>query len=368
MVMASDNQQQQQQQQKENLVRTGTPVRIATWNLRYDVLPDNIPVSASLTKLPDPRLPLPKKALRGEQPWSARRVRVAQRLLASKVDLVGFQEALIRQVDDLNELLGGSSEFGWVGVGRDDGVSAGEFSPIFYRRSAFTLLATDTFWLSNTPFTPGSIFPGAGCPRLATYARFRLFAADREEGNPFLPPPPPPPPPCDIVLLNTHLDHVSDDQRRLGAAMILHRARYEAAVRPGVSVLVTGTLIGASANGSDSGAYAVLTGAEPIAPAVPDEFDRRFPLPLPLPDDIAGWIMQDLRVVAPRVAVGGQWATFTGFEHRKEDEACIDFVFGRSDGGWYEARSVFVETALSDDGMLASDHRLVVADVTIVGS
>lgn len=92
-------------------------------------------------------------------------------------------------------------------------------------------------------------------------------------------------------------------------------------------------------------------------------------------------MMRDLRSVAPRARVGGQWATFTGFEHRKDEECCIDFVFGPSDGGWCaisafydagagiyglrarEAEGVFVETALSDDGMLASDHRLVFADI-----
>ena len=65
----------------------------------------------------------------------------------------GFQEALVRQVRDVAELLG--SDYAWVrisprialyihpsmtllipqvGVGRTDGASAGEFSPIFYRR------------------------------------------------------------------------------------------------------------------------------------------------------------------------------------------------------------------------------------------
>jgi endonuclease/exonuclease/phosphatase family metal-dependent hydrolase len=44
------------------------------------------------------------------------------------------------------------------------------------------------------------------------------------------------------VLINTHLDHVSDAQRRLGAAMVLHRARHEALTRPGVPVYVTGDL------------------------------------------------------------------------------------------------------------------------------
>lgn len=43
-----------------------------------------------------------------------------------------FQEALIRQVNDLKELLG--DDWGWVGVGRDDGVERGEFSPIFYKK------------------------------------------------------------------------------------------------------------------------------------------------------------------------------------------------------------------------------------------
>jgi hypothetical protein len=86
----------------------------------------------------------------------------------------------------------------------------------------------------------------------------------------------------------------------------------------------------------------VLTGAAP-SPAVPDEFARRFPLPSrsnPQGSSSSGrekeeqLVMRDLRGVAPRARVGGQWATFTGFEHRWGDQACIDFVFGRSDGGW----------------------------------
>jgi len=169
------------------------------------------------------------------------------------------------------------------------------------------------------------------------------------------------------VLINTHLDHVSDDQRKLGAAMVLHRARYEALKRPGVTVLVTGDL-NSPASGSDRGAYAVLTGTL-AAPAVPDEFSRRFPLDSNLAgsssEEEKGLLMRDMRYAAPRATVGGQWATFTGFDNRKEYEECIDFVFGRSDGVGWEAKGVFIETALSDDGMLASDHRLVVADVLI---
>ncbi|KAH9981591.1 Endonuclease/exonuclease/phosphatase [Russula compacta] len=353
----------------------GTPLRLATWNVRYDVQPDWIPVAASLAALPDP-LVAPPRVFRGEQPWSARRVRVAQRLLASHVDLVGSQEVLLRQVRDLEELLGG--DFAWIGVGREDGVAAGEFCPVFYRRTAFTLLQSDTFWLSHTPFKPGSFFPGAGCPRLAT---FTLFRSSPSLGGQ----------PRDFVLINTHLDHASDAQRKFGAAMLLHRARYEAHIRPGLPVLLTGdlnrfisspssillssssppeffirSLPRVSASGSDSGAYAVLTGTAP-APAVPDDFARRFPLPSSSASAASSseeLVMRDLRGAARRAFVGGQWATFTGFHHRKDEEMCIDFVFGASNGGW-EAKGVFVETALSDDGMLASDHRPVVADIVI---
>lgn len=99
------------------------------------------------------------------------------------------------------------------------------------------MLETDTFWLSREPFKPGSYFPGAGTPRLATFALFQLLPSTAAVGK------------GDelrdirnVVLINTHLDHVSDDQRKLGAAMVLHRARYEALKRPGVTVFVTGDL------------------------------------------------------------------------------------------------------------------------------
>ncbi len=95
-----------------------------------------------------------------------------------------------------------------------------------------------------------------------------------------------------------------------------------------------------SASGSDSGAYAVLTGTT-TAPAVPDEFSRRFPLDSnpagsSSEEKEKGLVMRDMRYAAPRASVGGQWATFTGFDNNcKEYEACIDFVFGRGDSvGW----------------------------------
>jgi hypothetical protein len=70
------------------MTHLGNPFRLATWNLRYDVRPDNIPVAESLAALPDLHV-APPLLPPGERPWSARRIRVAQRLGASHVDLIG---------------------------------------------------------------------------------------------------------------------------------------------------------------------------------------------------------------------------------------------------------------------------------------
>jgi hypothetical protein len=82
-------------QQMTHLGPVPVTFRLATWNLRYDVQPDNISVAKSLAALSDLHV-APPRVPPGERPWSARRIRVAQRLGASHVDLVGaFQNRLV---------------------------------------------------------------------------------------------------------------------------------------------------------------------------------------------------------------------------------------------------------------------------------
>ncbi len=60
---------------------TTSDMRISTYNLRYDSMPDNITVQQTLASLPN-QLTVPAYfGLKGEQPWSARRIKVAQHLL-----------------------------------------------------------------------------------------------------------------------------------------------------------------------------------------------------------------------------------------------------------------------------------------------
>ncbi|KAJ7754168.1 Endonuclease/exonuclease/phosphatase [Mycena maculata] len=316
-----------------------TPMRFVTYNLRYDSQPDNITVKQSLALLPNPLEGPGYFRKSGEQPWSIRRLRVAEQLLGEGIILAGFQEALDRQVHDLAELFG--PEWDWVGVGRDDGARAGEYSPIFYKKSEVVLLSYDSFWTSNTPFVP-SRFPDAGSHRVCTTVHLQR----RNGGQKF-------------TVLNTHMDDRSDAQRRHAASMILARARYESETTS-APVFVLGDF-NSPPTGRDAAAYEIATGVRPPG-TLPLDFAARYPAS----PDWSAFALHDLRAHTPRRAVSANHATFTGFTapNNTRDWSRIDFVFGGANGGW-ESTSYRVGSALTDDGVLASDHRPVFADVRI---
>ena len=62
-------------------VTTASDMRISTYNLRYDSMPDNITVQQTLASLPNPLTVPVYLAKSGEQPWSERRIKVAQHII-----------------------------------------------------------------------------------------------------------------------------------------------------------------------------------------------------------------------------------------------------------------------------------------------
>ena len=66
-------------------------MRIATFNIRYDCKPDNISVQQSLDASlnTDPLKDVAFQSLKGEQAWSARRIRVASHILDEGAVLAG---------------------------------------------------------------------------------------------------------------------------------------------------------------------------------------------------------------------------------------------------------------------------------------
>jgi len=301
-------------------------------------------VQQSLQSLPDPMVSPRFMGHRGEQPWSLRRIHVAQQIRNERPAIIGFQEALERQVLDLQELMG--DEWAWVGVGRDDGQKAGEYGPIFYDTTQFELLGSDTFWLSPTPFKP-SRFPRAGSHRMALVAHFSRKESVVSEHQKF-------------TLINTHLDERSELQRCLGASLMLQRARYEAVTRE-EPIFLLGDF-NSEQSGNDSGAYRIITGQSPPV-ALPVDFSEKYAIK---DDELPNFVMIDTRDATPRFSVSGYFRTFTGFVAPlgQGEFGRIDYVLGGNNGGW-KSLQYKTESIVADDGILASDHRPVYVDVEL---
>src|SRR4051812_5923933 len=89
----------------------------------------------------------------GENIWDKRKDFLAETIRAFDPDLLGTQETLARQRDDLAARLDG---YGVLAAGRDDGREAGGMMAIFYRKARFEKLDARHFWLSETPDRAGS--------------------------------------------------------------------------------------------------------------------------------------------------------------------------------------------------------------------
>ena len=133
--------------------------------------------------------------------WKYRDHVVASMFAKHKVDVAGLQEVKHGQLLRLNELLPG---YAAVGVGRDDGKTKGEYSPIYYRRERFELVGNKTVWLSEKPEQVGSKSWDAALPRIATFAWLR--DKTNQQIN---------------LLVNTHYDHRGSMARKASSAVIV---------------------------------------------------------------------------------------------------------------------------------------------------
>lgn len=171
---------------------SATSLSVMTFNMRYDNPED------------------------GQNNWRFRRERVAGVIKAQEVDVLGTQELLSNQFNDLSGLLTG---YQGVGVGRLDGVESGEYCAVFFRKDRFTLLDSGTFWLSETPEVVGSLGWDGACERIATWVVLR----DRD-GREFF-------------FIDTHLDHVGQVARDEGVSLLMKRIETLSGGRP---VILTG--------------------------------------------------------------------------------------------------------------------------------
>ena len=244
----------------------------------------------------------------GDNAWPHRRKALAGVVAYYAPDIVGMQEVLLHQKQNLEADLPG---YVFVGAARDDGKDKGEFSPLGYRRDRFALVGSGTFWLSPTPDVPGKGWDAA-YPRVATWARLRDKASKHV-----------------LLVVNTHMDHVGTTARLEGARQIrrwigAHRKRGDAVV-----------LMGDFNSPTTSPAYAAITEAG------------------------AGALRDTLTI--SRTPHFGPAGTFNAFRIEQDEPSPIDHIFVG------EGVSVLRHATLTQQtgGKLPSDHYPVLADLCI---
>ena len=79
--------------------------------------------------------------------WGQRYPYIAQLVQFHGFDIFGTQEGKYHQLQDLKNAMPG---YDYIGVGRDDGKQAGEYSAIFYRTGKFEVLDHGDFCLSDS--------------------------------------------------------------------------------------------------------------------------------------------------------------------------------------------------------------------------
>ena len=135
--------------------------------------------------------------------WPERRPVMRSQLLRAQPDLIGTQEGLFSQLQDIEADL--PARYDSIGLGRDGG-SRGEFMMIFYDTTRLRPLEFDHYWLSDTPDVIGSQTWEGCCPRMVTWARFLDLQTETE-----------------FYAVNTHFEAFSAETRELSALLLRDR-------------------------------------------------------------------------------------------------------------------------------------------------
>ena len=258
--------------------------------------------------------------------WTNRFPRLVKVINDRAFDIVGMQELTPKQREYLDEALG--SAWGRIGVGRlaED---MGESMTIYYRKARFECLATDTFWLSETPRVPGSKSWDSACERNCTWGLFR----DKRTGRKFR-------------YYNTHLDHISNEARVMGMRVILTEMRR---LSQGETVFLTGDMNAHYKNVPAEDRARLEAGGGPVI----DD-----PLTIADPISAALHTLYDTRLRSETPHEGPLF-TFSGY--RPRNVCLIDFVFAT--GNVRVLRHVTCHER--PDGVHPSDHDAVMARIVI---
>ena len=135
--------------------------------------------------------------------WFYRAPLLVRTLAAAEPDIIGFQEVTWLHRSYFDRALKG---YDYVLDYRDDSFLA-ESCPIYYNTNKFTLTDKGSFWLSETPETMSKGW-NAACYRICSY----VILTQKSDGK-------------QLVVFNTHLDHVSEEARINGIQLVLEKIK-----------------------------------------------------------------------------------------------------------------------------------------------
>ena len=277
----------------------------------------------------------------GEEKWEVRRPRLINELCYNTThcaeSIICLQEVLHRQLlDILAGLNSDKQKWTHVGVGREDGCEAGEYSPIIYCPQIWKLKTQKSLWLSETPDRPSRGWDAASI-RILTIAEFQHRSTHRT-----------------LVAMNTHLDDQGSKSRLESARMILeeiHGFTDQSLCRKDPPIFLAGDF-----------------NSEPDQEAYNEITSNNSP-------------MADVQTFMPDYQRYGDVNTFTGFSSEPCQTKRIDFIFVNKDrpslshdseslsiaaGGSWLVQGYAVLPNRFEDGVYNSDHRAVVGDLTMI--
>ena len=155
----------------------------------------------------------------GPHAWPNRKEATLNMIQTEAPSVIGFQELLPDQQEDVCAAF---PQYGFVGVGRDNGDKEGECMAVMYLKDYYELLDSKTFWLSQTP-DQVSMGWDAACHRTVTCVNLKEKASGK-----------------DFWYFNTHLDHIGPTAREESVKLLVNLV--ETLVPEGKPVIVGGDM------------------------------------------------------------------------------------------------------------------------------
>ncbi|HKZ65668.1 MAG TPA: endonuclease/exonuclease/phosphatase family protein [Chitinophagaceae bacterium] len=152
--------------------------------------------------------------------WKDRSPVAAALIRFHQFDIVGTQEGLRNQLDDLQKSL---PEYAWYGIGRDNGQNKGEYSAIFYKKEKFNVIDSGDFWLSEHPERPGFGWDARN-NRICSWIKLKEKSSKKS-----------------FYIFNVHYDHRGLIARKESSKLIMQKIQSIAGNQP---VLLTGDFNG----------------------------------------------------------------------------------------------------------------------------